>query len=324
MSIINHYSTLFESEISKLLLPKGPSNLYEPIYYILEAGGKRIRPILVLAAASIFGADQKNSMKAALAIEIFHNFTLLHDDIMDNATVRRARPTVHKKWNENVAILSGDAMVIHSYKILSECKSDRFNEIFNAFNTLASLVCEGQQMDMDFESSDNVTIEEYKTMITLKTSALIAGALKIGAIIGGASIEVCEKFYQLGIDIGIAFQVEDDILDSYGNEALFGKRIGGDILEGKKTYLLITALNKANKEQKEHLLSTLKSGNISDSLKIETVKAIYDNLGVKEIAEQEVENYKNEAFKIIEELKIDEKGKDILSEIADRLIGRKK
>ncbi|MEG1934385.1 MAG: polyprenyl synthetase family protein, partial [Rikenellaceae bacterium] len=209
---------LFEERIQSIALPAEPKNLYTPIQYTLEAGGKRIRPIMVLVSCNIFSDNIEKAMNGALAIEVFHNFTLLHDDIMDNADVRRARATVHKKWNTNVAILSGDTMLIHSYKLLAKCHCEQFHNVFDSFNTLAALVCEGQQIDMDFETTADVEINRYIDMIALKTSALIAGALQIGAQIAGANVKECELLYNFGMNLGNAFQLQDDMLDTYGDE----------------------------------------------------------------------------------------------------------
>lgn len=320
----NQLIDLFETRIQSMELPSEPKNLYLPISYTLEAGGKRIRPIMVLISNNIFNGNTEQAMNAALAIEVFHNFTLLHDDIMDNADVRRARPTVHKKWNSNIAILSGDTMLIHSYKLLSKCQCRQFHNVFESFNTLAALVCEGQQIDMDFETRQDVDIEEYINMISLKTSALIAGALKIGAQIADANQKECDLLYEFGMNIGNAFQLKDDQLDTYGDEKTFGKRIGGDIVEGKKTFLLLTALNNADKTTKERLLNIISNTTITETEKIEGVRSIYDSLNVKEITQNKINDYFNSAMAIIDQLDVSQEKKCGVIDIANRLIHRDK
>ncbi|MFI3315001.1 MAG: polyprenyl synthetase family protein [Rikenellaceae bacterium] len=324
MSRIKTLSGIFEKEIQNLELPKEPKNLYEPIKYILEAGGKRIRPVMVLVAATMYDSPISKAIPAALALEVFHNFTLLHDDIMDNATVRRGRATVHKKWSDNIAILSGDAMVIHSYKLLSQCDTPRLTDILESFNLLAALVCEGQQMDMDFESSPSTSIDSYTKMITLKTSALIAGALKIGAQVANAPAADCDKLYDIGINLGVAFQLQDDLLDTYGDQNLFGKRIGGDILEKKRTFLLINALKISNPSQKEELLATINSTTLEDSVKIERVKSIYNALNIRDITEQAIDKYFTHAMDIISTIELDENKLSLINELAQTLVIRDK
>ncbi len=324
MNSINYLSNIFEKEIQNLELPQTPANLYKPIEYILESGGKRIRPVMVLITASMYGASLEKAIKAALAIEVFHNFTLLHDDIMDNASVRRGKPTVHKKWSDNIAILSGDAMVIHSYKLLSQSANNRFSEVLEAFNTLAALVCEGQQMDMDFEDIDFVSTDDYINMITLKTSALIAGALKIGALISGAALEECDKLYEIGINLGIAFQLQDDLLDTYGDESIFGKKIGGDIIANKKTFLLLNAINESSDEKRDELKSTISSTTLSEIEIIERVKDIYDSLSIKEKTENRIEFYYNKAIEIIDTLTIEKDKLEPINELAKKLVIRDK
>ncbi len=324
MSGIKNLSEIFEKEIRNIELPSEPTNLYQPIKYILEAGGKRIRPVMVLVAASMYDASITKALPAAMALEVFHNFTLLHDDIMDNADVRRGRMTVHKKWCDNVAILSGDAMVIHSYKLLSQCKGVDLADILDSFNLLAALVCEGQQMDMDFEQCPDTSIESYTKMITLKTSALIAGALKIGAQVANAPKDDCEKLYQIGINLGVAFQLQDDLLDTYGDQSRFGKRIGGDILEKKKTFLLINALKLSAKSQRENLIEIINSTTLSDSSKIEQVKEIYNALDIRSITERAVDAYYSKAMQIIDSIDLSADKLHLIKELAQTLIIRDK
>src|ERR1700744_2113013 len=244
---------IINEEIQKLQFPSHPADLYEPIKYILSLGGKRMRPALLLMACDLFGGDINKAISSALAIEVFHNFTLMHDDIMDNAPLRRGKVTVHERWNPNVGILSGDVMLIEGYKLMMQVDEHLLRPILNIFNETAVGVCEGQQIDMEFETRHDVGIEEYINMIRLKTAVVLGGALKIGAIIGGASTEDAALLHTFGEQLGIAFQLQDDILDVYGNPEKFGKQVGGDIISNKKTYLLIKALERADKKQREEL-----------------------------------------------------------------------
>ncbi len=315
---------LVEREIHNIGLPKVPQGLYAPIEYTLESGGKRIRPLMVMLASQAYGAKQEYAIHAAMAIEVFHNFTLLHDDIMDNAQVRRARATVHKKWDANTAILSGDAMIIHAYKLLAKCAVSNFADIMDTFGTLAALVCEGQQYDMDFEQRDDVTIDEYIYMISLKTSALIAGALKMGAQIAGAPEGDCNALYDFGMNLGTAFQLQDDLLDSFGDASTFGKRIGGDIVEGKKTYLLLTAFERGDEQQREQLRELLASTAITESEKIKRVKELYSALKVEEAASEMIAHYFQRASEILLSLDITPERREPLVELANKLVNRDK
>ena len=265
----------FNRILADLNWSKQPKRLYEPIGYALSAGGKRVRPQLCLLGAAAVSGEQvvmDNVLPAALALEIFHNFTLLHDDVMDKAQVRRGRPCVHIRWDENTAILSGDQMLIEAYRMLSGVPGDKLAECLRLFNEMATGICEGQQLDMDFETREDVTLDDYREMIRLKTAVLLATALRIGAYIAGADAAMQQTLYEIGIHIGIAFQIEDDLLDCYGDEKTFGKTIGGDIREGKKTFMLLKA------EQ-------LKGGHIAvKGQPLEDVLALYDSLHVKEVA----------------------------------------
>ena len=252
MYSFNELQGIFEQELRSMKWPREPRLLYEPIAYSLEEGGKRIRPVALLMACSAFRGGIDAAKPAAMAIEVFHNFTLLHDDIMDRSDMRRGKPAVHTRWNDNVAILSGDAMMIWAYRLLSQCDEAVLPQLLAVFTDVAVGVCEGQQYDMDFESRDDVTVEEYLRMIELKTAVLLAGALKIGALCGGAEPVQAELLYRFGIDLGMAFQLQDDLLDTYGDPAVFGKPVGGDILVGKKTYLLTTALKAADLPTRAH------------------------------------------------------------------------
>lgn len=278
-----------ETELERLPLENTePKGLYTPIRYILEDGGKRIRPLLCLLSADLCGGRVREALPAAIAVEVFHNFTLLHDDIMDRAPMRRGRPTVHLKWSENSAILSGDAMLILAYQILASGNyGGLLPELIAVFNRAAMEVCQGQQYDMEFEVSDRpVSREEYIGMIRLKTSVLLAAALEMGAIVGGASPAERRALYDFGVNLGLAFQIQDDLLDTYGDAATFGKTIGGDIAVGKKTFLHITAMERATAAQREAVLAP---GDMAE--KLPRVRGIYDALGVRSAAEAAIEEY---------------------------------
>ena len=283
-------------QIAALSFPAEPAGLYEPISYTLASGGKRLRPQLALLGAQLFGGNEDEVLPVALALEVFHNFTLLHDDVMDKAAVRRGRPTVHVRWNENTAILSGDQMMIEAYRLLSRIREDKLSEVLRMFNDMATGICEGQQFDMDFEQRELVTLDEYLHMIRLKTALLLAYALRMGAYVAGADIDAQQHLFDYGIYLGLAFQIQDDLLDVYGDEKTFGKAIGGDILCGKKTYMLLTALQKADNITRNQLIDTLTSSSLSDSEKITCVTAIYNKLCVRQAAEQTIADYTNQAL----------------------------
>ncbi len=280
-----------ESEINKINFDQSPSCLFEPIKYILALGGKRIRPSMTIIACNMYNNNIEQAIKPALGMEVFHNFTLLHDDLMDQADKRRNKPTVHKKWNTNTAILSGDAMVIAAYQLIGETSEPYLNKILSLFSQTALEICCGQQYDMDFEKRNDVTEDEYIEMIRLKTAVLIACCLKTGAIIGGAHESDAEHLYNFGINIGLAFQLQDDLLDVYGNTETFGKNIGGDILCDKKTFLLINAINLAGEEQKdkmEHFKNPLNT--FTPNEKITAYTEIYNQLNIKQITQQKINN----------------------------------
>ena len=249
MKKLEDLQSIISEAVQKLDFPGYPAKLYEPISYILSLGGKRMRPALLLMACELFGGDVNKAISPALAIEVFHNFTLMHDDIMDNAPLRRGKTTVHERWNKNVAILSGDVMLIEGYKLMMQVEDRLLRPILDIFNTTAVGVCEGQQLDMEFETRDVVDINEYINMIRLKTAVVLGGALKIGALIGGAPAKDADLLSQFGVQLGVAFQLQDDILDVYGDPEKFGKQVGGDIISNKKTFLLIKALELAKGEQ---------------------------------------------------------------------------
>lgn len=326
MSLMQHFAHTsfpekFEKAISLMQLPNEPRMLYEPISYALGEGGKRMRPTLLLLAYNIFRDDIQNAMEAALAVEIFHNFTLLHDDIMDHADVRRGRPSVPAKWNENIAILSGDAMLIEAYTHLQMCSGDVLPEVMKRFNTMAVEVCEGQQYDMDFETQQKVSVVEYMHMIGLKTSALLAGSVAIGAILAGAKKEDVDLLYNFAMELGLAFQLQDDLLDSYG-DARLGKKIGGDILEGKKTFLMITALSHASESDREILRTTHLRTDISDEEKISTVKEVYDRLDARHQTEQQIAIHISKAVSILEGISVGKEHVAEMSAYALSLVGR--
>ncbi|MBR5205742.1 MAG: polyprenyl synthetase family protein [Alistipes sp.] len=314
---------LFEATLRQMQTPEEPELLYTPIIYSMSGGGKRLRPVLLLLSTEAFGGEVAAAMPAAMAVEVFHNFTLLHDDIMDNAAVRRGKPSVYAKWGGNVAILSGDAMLITAYKLLAGLEGDKLKRVINIFNDMALEVCEGQQYDMDFESMERVSVEDYILMIERKTSALLSGSAMIGATLAGAKDDDIKKIYRFATELGLAFQLQDDMLDSYGDEAL-GKKIGGDILEGKQTYLMVQAMSRATAEQREVLRTTHKMADISDNEKIARVKAVYDALDVKHATEQQIELRFERALSILDSLSIAEERRVHLREFARNLMGRKK
>ena len=288
-----------QNAIAQLDWKREPYGLYEPIEYILNLGGKRLRPMLAVLASQIFNGNKEDVILAALALEVFHNFTLLHDDVMDKADMRRGHPTVHTKWNENTAILSGDQMMIEAYKQLALLPDDKLPQVLRWFNEMATAICEGQQYDIDFESSTTVAISDYLMMIEKKTALLLAYSLRIGAYIAGASEQEQDALFQYGRHIGIAFQIQDDVLDVYGDPSNFGKAIGGDICCNKKTFLLLTALDIADAESKASLLQWLITSN-NNTEKIQAVTALYTQLGVREIGEAVMEDHTAEALAQLE------------------------
>lgn len=315
--------TICEERITELKLNRKPSGLYSPIIYALSNSGKRVRPVALLISANIFTEKLDDAINAALSIEVFHNFTLLHDDIMDNASTRRGKPTVHKQWNNNTAILSGDAMVIFAYSLLQENKTDSLSALLDVFCKTALGVCEGQQYDMEFEKRDYVTIAEYLEMIRLKTGVLIAGAMKMGAICGGASEKNTEIIYEIGENLGLAFQIQDDYLDTYGNSENFGKMVGGDIIEAKKTFLYLTALKNANDSERDNLNKLLHSDTESQQ-KIESVRNIYNKLHVPQETGEAINKYFDTVWKLIDSLECENERKTPLRSLAKYLLQRDK
>ncbi|HWD88371.1 MAG TPA: polyprenyl synthetase family protein [Mucilaginibacter sp.] len=322
MTSLNDLQAKINDGVNKLSFPLHPAELYEPIKYILSLGGKRMRPALLLMACDLFGGDPDKALSPALAIEVFHNFTLMHDDIMDNAPLRRGKTTVHEKWNKNVAILSGDVMLVESYKLIMQVDSHLLSRILNIFNGTAVGVCEGQQFDMEFEQRDDVHIDEYINMIRLKTAVLLGGALKIGAIIGGAGEQDASLLQTFGEQLGVAFQLQDDILDIYGNPEKFGKQVGGDILSNKKTFLLIKALELADAEQAAELNKWFSNTQFSPKEKIDAVTGLYDQLKVKQYAWKAMQTYADKAFMALDAIILPDSNKQYLRDFADGLMIR--
>lgn len=322
MQSIDRYREEFVAYLSERVKTKEPRNLYDPMVYILDLGGKRVRPVLVLMAAEIFGSDYRRALDAALAIEIFHNFSLVHDDIMDDAPLRRGKKTVHEKWDVNTGILSGDAMLIKAYQLFENYNGETFGELAKLFSKTAIEVCEGQQYDIDFETREDVSIGEYLKMIEYKTAVLVGASLKMGAIVAGASKENKEKIYEFGRLLGIAFQLQDDYLDAFGDPKSFGKQVGGDIIENKKTFLYLTTIDTAAAKtalQLEHLYSI----NPPDSgAKVETVKSLFESSGAAELTRKEIEKYTEKAFRVLEGLEISEEKKTLLREFGHGLMDR--
>lgn len=312
-----------EKELAAVSFAGDPKSLFTPIEYILSLGGKRIRPALVFVGCNIYSDDIEAAVKPALGIEVFHNFTLLHDDLMDGADMRRSKPTVHKRWNPNTAILSGDAMLIASYRLIGETDPSYLSEVLALFTETALAICGGQQYDMEFEQRLDVTEKEYIRMIELKTAVLLACALKTGARIGGAPMNEANLLYQYGINLGLAFQLQDDLLDVYGDPETFGKNIGGDILSNKKTFLLINALERAKKEQKKEIIAWLQREDYIAEEKIAYFTALYEDLGVKDLAEQKILHYYEKGKVGLEYLNVPNDRLRMLREISDKLMNRK-
>ncbi|APG60971.1 polyprenyl synthetase family protein [Christiangramia salexigens] len=322
MLAISQYREAIIDYLHEKIQVKEPANLYEPMVYILEQGGKRLRPVLVLMATEIFDCDYRKSLDAALAIEIFHNFSLVHDDIMDDAPLRRGRETVHEKWDLNTGILSGDAMLINAYQLFENYEGKIFKELAQLFTKTAIQVCEGQQYDIDFETRENVSIEDYLLMIEYKTAVLVGASLQMGAIVAETSEDCKKEIYQYGRLLGIAFQLQDDYLDAFGDPETFGKQLGGDIIENKKTFLYLKTLESASKYeamQLEHLYSI----NAGDNLeKIEAVKALFESSGAAELTRKEIQNYTEKAFKVLDKIDLPEVKKEPLRKFGEMLMDR--
>lgn len=319
---ISKLSELIHDEIQSYDIIRDPENLYDPISYILELGGKRLRPLLTLLATQLFTNDIKKAIKPALGVEVFHNFSLMHDDIMDKAPLRRGKPTVHHKWNENIAILSGDVMLVKAYELMSEVEDNQLRSVLKLFSNCATGVCEGQQYDMDFEKIDDISIEEYIEMIRLKTAILLGFALELGGIIGGANEKDQALLRAFGENIGIGFQIKDDLLDVFGDQQKVGKQIAGDIISNKKTYLLIKALEKADEETADKLFDWLDAKDFDANTKIKEVTDIYLKLGVKEDAEAAMNEYFEAGLASLKKLNVDIMRISSLREFTKNLIER--
>ena len=317
---LKHYTTLIEGELGKIGFPTTPERLYEPLRYFLQIGGKRIRPMLTLLGAELFGASHEKAMAQALSIEVFHNFTLIHDDIMDEAPLRRNVQTIHEKWNRDVAILSGDVLMIKAYQLLGQIDHALLPEAFTLFNKTAIEVCEGQQMDMDFEQRSDVTIDEYIEMIRLKTSVLLGCALEMGAIVAEASSHDREAIYNFGQHIGIAFQIQDDILDLYADPDKFGKQVGGDVIANKKTMLYLTAIQNATKEQLEVMKQLQNEDNLE--LKVERTRQLFDQLNSRSRCEARMQEHYDIAMQSLAIIDVEEAQKAKLIGLANFLMNR--
>ncbi|MBT8265422.1 MAG: polyprenyl synthetase family protein [Bacteroidia bacterium] len=316
------YQEAFIAYLNKYTVFKEPKNLYEPIKYILSLGGKRLRPVLTLMTCEIFGEDHRSALNAALSVEVFHNFSLIHDDIMDDAPLRRGQQTVHEKWDLNTGILSGDAMLIMAYQMFESYEPSIFQSLAKLFSKTAIEVCEGQQYDIDFETRSDVSIPEYLKMIEYKTAVLVGAAMKMGAIVAKASKQDQEIIYEFGKNLGIAFQLQDDYLDAFGDQEKFGKQVGGDIIENKKTYLFLKALEFSNPTQKEKLVEHYASQSRTSNSKIEDVKKIFIESGSADATKKIISEYTLKAFSILDQLDINTDKKSLLKQFGDQLMTR--
>lgn len=320
MEFISSYTKLIESSIDSLNLPSSPTNLYDPLRYFMKIGGKRMRPILTLLGAELFGKTKESAVNAAMSVEVFHNFTLIHDDIMDQAPLRRNQTTVHTKWNQNIAILSGDVLFVKAYELLSNQQEGDLRALLQLFNKTAIEVCEGQQLDMDFEQRENVTVPEYIEMIRLKTSVLLGCALELGAITAGASSEDRQHIYDFGLNIGIAFQIQDDILDLYADPDKFGKQVGGDVISNKKTILYLKAIENATAEQREVLKQLYK---LEDPVaKVEKTRFVFDQIGARNYCEQMMDAFYAKAKAAMDKINVPIANKKALIQLSEYLLVR--
>lgn len=299
-----------------------PPELYDPIRYIMSLGGKRMRPLMTLMATYLFTDDWQKAIRPALAVEVFHNFTLMHDDIMDQAPLRRSQPTVHEKWNGNVAILSGDVMLVNAYQLLLNIESDKLKPALERFSRTAAEVCEGQQMDMNFETRWDVSEDEYLDMIRLKTSVLLGFALELGGLIAGADETTRQHLYEGGMNIGVGFQLKDDLLDVYGDPAKFGKQVGGDIIANKKTFLLIEALQQAQGTIRDELTNWLTRTTFDKNEKVSAVTAIYNQLGIRQLTESRITDYFDRGFANFDQIDANPDRKKLLIQFARQLVER--
>ena len=323
MHSINQYQEFIADYLESQYETKEPKNLYDPIHYILGLGGKRMRPVLTLMSAEVFDADYKKALPAALAVEVFHNFSLIHDDIMDDAPLRRGNVTVHEKWDINTGILSGDAMLILAYQYFEKYEPAIFRELAKLFSKTALEVCEGQQWDVDFETRTDVSIPEYLKMIQYKTAVLVAAAMKMGAIIAETSQENANLIYDFGLNLGLAFQLQDDYLDAFGNPETFGKQVGGDIIENKKTYLYLKALEFASRDQAQQLVDLFAIQPEDSSDKIAAVKEIFVASGAAQETKNAIQDFTFKAFDTLQNISIDNDKKEMLRTFGENLMGRK-
>lgn len=319
---ILHYQKEFLSYLESKEWVREPKNLYEPIDYILQLGGKRMRPILTLMAADIFSGEFKKALPAALAVEVFHNFTLVHDDIMDDAPLRRGKETVHEKWDTSTGILSGDAMLILAYQYFENYDPEVFQKLAKLFSKTALEVCDGQQLDVDFETRKNVRIDEYMNMIRLKTSVLVAAALKMGAIVANTNDENADLIYDFGLNLGLAFQLQDDYLDTFGDPETFGKQVGGDIIENKKTFLYLKALEVADKETAKKLKYFYKRKRKDNTIKVTEVTRIFQIFDIPLLISEEIKSYTQKAFDTLDKMSISKENKDKLKNFGTWLMNR--
>ncbi|MGM9836502.1 MAG: polyprenyl synthetase family protein [Muribaculaceae bacterium] len=324
MLTFNEYLERVNNAIKAIPYPQQPSHLYEPITYTMDLGGKRLRPVLVLMACDAVGGDINRAIKPAIGLEMFHNFTLLHDDVMDKADIRRGKPTVHVKWDDNTAILSGDAMLTMATQLIAQSPADVMPQVMDLYNRTAMEIYEGQQYDVDFETRTDVTVDEYIEMIRLKTSVLLGCACKMGALIGGADEATARLFYKVGENLGLAFQLQDDMLDVWGDEATFGKAIGGDIMNNKKTFLLINAMQRATGDHKVELSLWLNTPNASRSVKVPAVTAIYDALNLRSLSLDAINRYNNEALEALGKIDISAEARTEFCNFITRLVKRNK
>ena len=316
--------TLIQNYIDSLPYNRKPESLYEPVKYVLSLGGKRIRPMLMLMSYALYRDDVERILPQAIGLETYHNYTLLHDDLMDNAEVRRGMPTVHRKWDANTAILSGDSMLVLAYQRMQKCPVEKLPAVLDVFTTTALEIGEGQQYDMEFETRDDVREDEYIEMIRLKTSVLLACAMKIGALMADAPQEDIDNLYRFGEQMGLAFQLQDDYLDVYGDPKVFGKAIGGDIVSNKKTYMLINAINKAQGEDLETLMRWIDAKEFDRSEKVKAVTAVYDRLGIGDLAKAKMEEYYAEALVALDRVTVEEERKSALRDYAAKMMKRDK
>lgn len=318
------YYSYFENRLQQEKFTRQPSQLYEPILYTLQLEGKRIRPVLTLMACELFGGNIEDALPQAMAIELFHNFTLIHDDIMDNAPLRRGKQSVFKKWDPNIAILSGDTLFALAYQYVQKADKSILPDILDIFNKTAIEVCEGQQYDLNYETLNIISVEQYTEMTRLKTAVLFSASLKIGALIGGASMQDANNLCDFGINIGIGFQLKDDLLDTFGEEQVFGKKTGRDILSNKKTFLYLKALEIASEVDRNRLINIYSSNEMEKDEKVKSVKSIFQKLDIARLTSDEINKYFNRGLKSLEKVNVDQEGKQKILGVAQKMVNRNK